>query len=76
MKWLNRKKTTDQPITVQPPAQSRVEVELHKNASQEAAEKAKTTNKHLNDLLDENGLTLKIFLAAGGHQPKKVGRNK
>jgi hypothetical protein len=62
------------PIVVKPPATSRVEVELHKNASIEAAQKAEATNKHLNDLLVENGFTLKIYLAAGGHQPKKVGK--
>lgn len=78
MGWLDkfRRKEKPQPIVVQPPLSSRVEVELHKNASQEAAQKAQETNKHLNDLLVENGFTLKIFLAAGGHQPKKVGKNK
>lgn len=63
-----------EPLVVQPPAQSRVEVELHKNASEEAAQKAKATNEHLKELLVENGFTLKIYLAAGGqlHQKKKV----
>lgn len=75
MSWFKRKNNTP-PIVVQPPAQSRVEVELHKSASVEAAEKAKQTNKHLNDLLVENGFTLKIYLAAGGHQPKKSGNKK
>lgn len=65
-----------QPIVVTPPATSRVEVELHKGASEQAARKADETNKHLTDLLIENGFTLKIYLAAGGHQPKKVGKNK
>ncbi len=73
MKWFNRK-PKQPPIVVTPPASSRVEVELHKNASEGAAEKAKQTNQHLNDLLVENGFTLKIYLAAGGqlHQKKKV----
>lgn len=74
MNWLNRKKK-DQPIVVTPPATSRVEVELHKNASVDAAKKADETNQHLKDLLVENGFTLKIYIAAGGHQPKKA-RNK
>lgn len=75
MGLLDRFKKKDvAPIEVQPPPQSRVEIELHKNASEEAAAKAQQTNQHLNDLLVENGFTLKIFLAAGGHQPKKVGK--
>lgn len=67
--WFNRKKQQP-PIVVRPPATSRVEVELHKGASEEAAQKATETNQHLTDLLIENGFTLKIYLAAGGHQPK------
>lgn len=67
-------KTTTESLSIQPPPQSRVEVELHKNASVEAAEKAKDANQHLNDLLIENGFTLKIYLAAGGRlQHKKQG---
>lgn len=71
---LFKRKPKTPPIVVKPPATSRVEVELHKNASEDAAQKAKETNQHLNDLLIENGFTLKIYLAAGGHQPKKVGQ--
>lgn len=74
MSWFHRKKKVE-PIVVAPPPSSRVEVELHKNASQEAAQIAKQTNDHLNSLLVENGFTLKIFLAAGGHQPKESGKN-
>lgn len=65
MSWFNRKKNVE-PIVVEPPATSRVEIELHKGASEEAAQKAKQTNDHLTDLLVENGFTLKIYLAAGG----------
>ena len=68
MSWFKKKRKED--VVVQPPASSRVEVEIHKSASREAAEKAKKTNEHLQDLLVENGFTLKIYLAAGG-QPKK-----
>lgn len=75
MMFFNRK-PKQPPIVVTPPATSRVEVELHKNASEDAARKAKQTNQHLNDLLVENGFTLKIYLAAGGqlHNKKKVAR--
>jgi hypothetical protein len=70
MSWFKRTPKIE-PIVLAPPASSRVEVELHKNASEEAAKKAAQTNQHLNDLLVENGFTLKIFLAAGGHLPTK-----
>lgn len=66
MSWLRQNKAKVQPVVVKPPATSRVEVELHKNASFEAAQKAQQTNKHLNELLVKNGFTLKIYLAAGG----------
>ena len=70
MGLFNRNKK-QQPLAIQPPPQSRVEVELHKNATVEAAEKAKEANKHLNELLVANGFTLKIYIAAGGQPPKK-----
>ena len=54
------------PIVVIPQPTSRVEVELHKGASEDAAAKAIAVNKHVKDLLVENGFTLKIYLAAGG----------
>lgn len=44
---------------------------MHKGASIEAANKALEDTGHLNHLLIENGFTLKIFLAAGGHLPVK-----
>ena len=73
MGWLfNRKKKED--YQIQPPVSSRVEVELAKGASKEAVEKAKDANQHLNNLLVENGFTLKIYLAAGGQlRHKKQG---
>lgn len=75
MSWFNRK-PKEEPIIVKPAVSSRVEIELHKTASEDAAQKAQETNKHLNDLLVENGFTLKIYLAAGGHQPtnKRSGK--
>lgn len=71
MGFFNRKKPD---LKVTPPPTSRVEVELHKNASEEAAAKAKEANEHLKQLLEANGFTLKIYLAAGGQlQHKKQG---
>lgn len=72
MSWFKRKRVED--IHVEPPVSSRVEVELHKSASKEAAEKAKKANEHLNELLVQNGFTLKIYLATGGIAPKKKGK--
>lgn len=60
-------------MAIVPPQSSRVEVEIQKDASAEAHSKAIQANQHLNDLLVENGFTLKIFLAAGGHQPDNSG---
>lgn len=75
MSWFRRKKDPT-PVVIAPPPTSRVEVELHKNASEEAAQKAQDINKHLNDLLMANGFTLKIALAAGAQikQKKQDGR--
>lgn len=70
MRLFNRKPKPE-PIVVTPPPQSRVEVELHKNASAEAAKKAQEVNEHVKDLLVENGFTLKIYLAAGGQLSHK-----
>jgi hypothetical protein len=69
MGLFSRRKKQD--IQIEPPANSRVEVELHKGASVEAADKAIQANRHLNDLLIENGFTLKIYLAAGGQLSQK-----
>lgn len=44
---------------------SRVEVVAHQNATQEAKKKVDETNRNLKHLLDENGITLTIYLAAG-----------
>lgn len=64
MLWFKRKKQ-ETPIIVTPPATSRVEIELHKGASIEAAKKADAVNQHVKELLVENGFTLKIAIAAG-----------
>lgn len=68
---LFRRKPKIQPIEITPPSQSRVEIELHKGASEEAAAKAQEINKHVKDLLVTNGFTVKIFVAAGGSHGKK-----
>lgn len=75
MRWFKRQPKVT-PVMIKPPATSRVEVELHKGATEHAAQKAIITNRHLTDLLVENGFTLKIYLAAGGHQLKRTGSKK
>lgn len=72
MNWFKRT-PRQAPIVIEPPATSRVEVELHKGASEEAAKKADEVNQHVKDLLIDNGVTVKIYLAAGGKTKKRVG---
>lgn len=61
-------------LSITPSQTSRVEIELHKDANKEAAEKAKNANAHLKELLVENGFTLKIVLAAHNPANNKKGR--
>lgn len=72
MSLFSRKKRNEQ-VQIAPPLSSRVEVELDKTASRQAAEKAKLANQHLNEILVNNGFTLKIYLATGG-KPKRKRR--
>lgn len=76
MGWFFNRKPKVEPIVVVPPPTSRVEVELHKGASEDAAKKADEVNQHMKELLVENGFTLKIALAAGAQlSHKKGGKN-
>lgn len=76
MSWFNRKKVVP-PVVVTPPQTSRVEIELHKGASEEAAKKADVINQHVKELLVDNGFTLKIAIAAGAQlrHTKQGGKN-
>jgi hypothetical protein len=71
-----KKKPQDPTMIVQPPEASRVEVELDKVATDDAARKAHATNKHLTELLVNNGFTLKIYMAAGHQYPPTKKGNK
>lgn len=77
MRMFSRNKNQNPPqeLAVQPPPQSRVEIELHKNATEEASNKAQAVNTHLQELLEANGITIKIALAAGArlHHKSKGG---
>lgn len=59
MNWLKKPS--------QPQKQAIIEIEANKNAHHEAVVKAKAASEDLNSLLVENGFTLKIYLATGGH---------
>lgn len=80
--WFHRKKKypsvghqpSNEAIELTPSQNSRVEVEVHKDASKEAAEQAKEANAHLKELLVNNGFTLKIYLAA--HQPNNNRKSR
>jgi hypothetical protein len=64
MAWFNRNKSPKG--ETEAAHDSRVEVVVHKEAAKDAVQEAKAVNKHLNKLLEQNGFTIKIFLAAGG----------
>jgi hypothetical protein len=75
MGLFNRKRKED--LRVEATPTSRVEVEVHKTASEQAVKKAKEANEHLKELLVQNGFTLKIYLAAHNPAPNnKRGKNR
>ena len=72
MSFFNRKK----PVKVEAQHDSRVEVVVHKEATKEVVAQAKKANETLAKLLEQNGFTIKIFLAAGGKTKDKVATNE
>lgn len=48
-----------------------VEIIANDTAKKEVIEQAKNASNKLNELLVENGFTIKIYIAAGGHLSKK-----
>lgn len=66
---FRRKKDT--PV-VNPVAEEQkiIEIVADKKAQHEVIQQAKEASERLNTLLVENGFTLKIYLAAGGKNPK------
>lgn len=80
---LFRKRKTNseatEPIVVKesPVREPVVEIIANEKARDEVIEKAKQASNQLNELLVQNGFTIKIYLAAGGHPPiKNKGKNK
>lgn len=50
-----------------------VQVEPHEHARKEAYKEANKVNKHLNNLLVENGFHIKLYVATGGTPGGKKG---
>ena len=50
---------------------TRVEVVVNHKKVLDAAEQARKANQHFAEVLEKNGITVKIFLAAGGKHPKR-----
>lgn len=79
---LFRRKKKDE--TVVPPIVVRdtplkdpvVEIIANEKAKDEVIQKAQQASNQLNELLVQNGFTIKIYLAAGGHPPKVQEKNK
>jgi len=72
MSWFKKNRPLQVKATRAHEHDDRVEVVVQKNATEEAITKAKEANQKLNELLVENGFTIKIYLAAGGHLPKQT----
>lgn len=70
--WFKKKRQSGQEITVPVSPHNRVEIELAKDANKNAKEKALAVNSHVEDLLVQNGFTLKIVLAA--YNPNKEAK--
>lgn len=72
MSWCSKKPVSPRvQIATGEDMDNRVEVVVQKDATRHAIEKAEQANQTLNELLIENGFTLKIYLAAGGKHRKK-----
>lgn len=50
------------------------QIDEHKVAKEEVIDQARKANRNLNRVLVENGFTVKIWVATGGHAKKGVTR--
>lgn len=64
MSWFRTKQ--QETATQEFESNSRIEIIAHKKATKSQINEVKKANETLNNVLDSNGFTLKIFLAAGG----------
>lgn len=67
MSWFKKRSESE----IERQHDNRVEVIVSKEANKEVVEKAKKANEQLNELLNQNHFTIKIFIAAGGRNNKK-----
>lgn len=76
MGLFKRKKNIDQPIVVQatPVKDPVIEVIANQEAKKEVLDRAKKASSDLNQLLVQNGFTIKIYLAAQSPTSKNKGR--
>ena len=61
MSWFGKKKEMHKIAET-----NRVDVVAQKNANKEVVAQAQEATRQLKELLDRNGFTIQIFLAAGG----------
>lgn len=65
MLWFNKKKQ-EQAETAEHNRAVTVEIEHHKEETAKAIAKTKKVTDNFNKVLNQNGITIKIHLAAGG----------
>jgi len=63
MTWFGKKKQSCQSYIAETKS---IEIVTNKNATKDVVAQAKEASRQLNELLDRNGFTIQIFLAAGG----------
>ena len=66
MPFWNKRRKPDTLVKEVEEEKSAVEVVVHKRATKRTINKTKQVNQDLNRLLEQNGITLQIKIAAGG----------
>lgn len=67
---LRKRKRETLPVLPHRDIGAAIEIIAHNEAAQETAQKAREANRYLHELLEQNGFTLKIYLAAKDHSPE------
>ena len=71
MRFFRRQKPTPSPLTPHENLNAAIEIVAHKESTKENADKAKAATAQLQELLDNNGFTLKIVLATNSSHLKQ-----
>lgn len=71
MAWFGKSKQEERRVTAE---KNSVKIVAQKNATKKVVKQAQCANKQLKELLEHNGFTIQIFLAAGGSL--KTGNRK